>query len=220
MKDAKFIELLNLYVDHQITAEDAALLETEIQRSPERRRIYREYCQMQKACAILAENFATPSRAGGGKVVDFPRARRSRMTFATYAMGALAAAACVAVVFVQRARFTETDVVATPASSAVARNIAASAPVPAAAAAATTLVSTRPALQPAFGGLVRQESPVNTSLAASVPLDWMNRVQLQRVPAQDLWFESRPAEQPGELVFRSQRSNDAQTTLAAFRFQR
>lgn len=219
MKDAKFIELLNLYVDHQITAEDAALLEVEIQRSPDRRRIYREYCQMQKACAILAENFATPSRAGGGKVVDFPRAGRSRLTFATYAMGALAAAACLAVVFVQRGRFAGNDVLASPVSTSAAGNVA-SVPAPAAIAPAANPGSARPALQPAFGGLVRQESAVDTSLAASVPLDWMNRVQLQRVPAQDLWFESRPATQPGELVFRSQRPNEAQTTLAAFRFQR
>lgn len=220
MKDAKFIELLNLYVDHQITAADAALLEAEIQRSPERRRIYREYCQMQKACALLAENFATPARAGGGKVVDFPRAARSPMKFATYAMGALAAAACVAVVFVQRDRFSDADSMGSPVAGEVATMVAASATAPAMAAPAATLVSTRPALQPAFGGLVRQDSPVNTALAASVPLDWMNRVQLQRVPAQELWFESRPAAQPGELIFRSRRPNDAQTTLAAFRFQR
>ncbi len=219
MKDAKFIELLNLYVDHQITAEDASLLEVEIQRSPERRRIYREYCQMQKACNLLAENFATTTPAGG-KVVDFPRATRSRMTLATYTMGALAAAACLAVVFVQRGRFAETELAASPASSAIMSNVATSLPPAASVAVVPTLVSARPALQPAFGGLGRQESAVNTSLVASVPLDWMNRVQLQRVPAQDIWFESRPSAQPGDLVFRSPRSTEAQTTLAAFRFQR
>lgn len=220
MKDAKFIELLNLYVDHQITSEDAVLLEAEIQRSPDRRRIYREYCQMQKACSILAENFATTAPAAGGKVVDFPRATRSRMTLATYTMGALAAAACLAVVFVQSGRFAETEMAASPVPSAIAGNVATSMSPAASVAVAPTLVSARPALQPAFGGLVRQELAVNTSLAASVPLDWMNRVQLQRVPAQDIWFESRPSAQPGDLVFRSPRSTEAQTTLAAFRFQR
>src|SRR5690606_26074347 len=101
MKDSKFIELLNLYVDQQISAEDAAQLEAEIQRSPERRRIYREYCQMQKACVILAETFQTEAPAGG-KIVEAGRVQRSRLTVATYAMGALAAAACVALVLVER----------------------------------------------------------------------------------------------------------------------
>ncbi len=59
MKNSTFIELLNLYVDRQISPADAALLEAEIQQNPQRRKIYREYCQMQKACAILSENFRT-----------------------------------------------------------------------------------------------------------------------------------------------------------------
>ena len=107
MKESKFIELLNLYVDHQITAADAALLETEIQRSPERRRIYRQYCQMQKACVVLAENFRTeaPDAAvsAEGNVGAFAPVRRS-FARGAWAAGALAAAACVALVMVNRSR--------------------------------------------------------------------------------------------------------------------
>ena len=47
MKDSEFIELLNLYLDHEISVADAARLEAEVQGSPARRRVYREYCQMQ-----------------------------------------------------------------------------------------------------------------------------------------------------------------------------
>jgi len=58
MKEREFIELLNLYLDHEIGPADAARLEQEIQRNPERRRTYREYCRMQKACRMLATEFA------------------------------------------------------------------------------------------------------------------------------------------------------------------
>jgi hypothetical protein len=228
MKDSKFIELLNLYVDHQISVEDAALLEAEIQRSPERRRIYREYCQMQKACVVLAETFRTQAPAGG-KIAEARRKGRSRLAFATYTMGTLAAAACVALVFVERNRFsqTNTNTVNVHAPANLDASVASTVPTPAPAAVRVmapapiaTPAAERPALQPAFAGLVRTDAAGHNSLVASVPLDWMNRVQLQRVPAQELWFESRPSAQPNELIFRNARPADQQTSLAAFRFQR
>lgn len=66
MNDREFIELLNLYLDHEITPSDAARLEAEVRSNPERRRTYLEYCRMQKACALLAADFAA----------DRPAARR------------------------------------------------------------------------------------------------------------------------------------------------
>ena len=36
MKDPEFIELLNLYVDHEITSVDAARLEAEVAQNPAR----------------------------------------------------------------------------------------------------------------------------------------------------------------------------------------
>jgi hypothetical protein len=39
MKDNRFIELLNLYIDRQITAEETAELESEIQNSPQRQAV-------------------------------------------------------------------------------------------------------------------------------------------------------------------------------------
>ncbi len=55
MKDHRFTELLNLRLDHELTPAEAAELEAEIQRDPARRRQYREYCRMQRACAQLFE---------------------------------------------------------------------------------------------------------------------------------------------------------------------
>ena len=58
MNDREFIELLNLYLDHEIAPADAARLEAEVRDNPERRRIYLDYCRMQKACGLLAKDFA------------------------------------------------------------------------------------------------------------------------------------------------------------------
>jgi anti-sigma factor RsiW len=55
MKDSRYIELLNLYVDNQLTPGEAAELEAEVQRSPARRKLYAQYCRMHKACTLLFE---------------------------------------------------------------------------------------------------------------------------------------------------------------------
>ena len=52
MKDREFIQLLNLYVDREITADDARRLEIEVASSPERRKVYDQYCRIQKACQL------------------------------------------------------------------------------------------------------------------------------------------------------------------------
>jgi hypothetical protein len=213
MKDSKFIELLNLYVDHQISAADAALLEAEIQRSPARRRVYRQYCQMQKACVSLAENFRTQAPSGG-KVVEFPAANR-RFAAVTYIMGVAAAAACIALVVVNRHTFDRAApadaVVANVASTPVAPVSTPSLPSPA-----------RVELQPAFALSTRDGSLVTPSLVSTdrVPLDWMNRVQLSRLSKEELWFETRPSFQPEDLTFRSHRAFEGQAEMMSFRFQK
>ena len=100
MKESKFIELLNLYIDQQISPDDAALLEEEILRNPRRRQIYGEYCRMHRACTMVLER--NQARNGMeqkvGRVVAFEAPHRFR--WGHYAAG-LAAAACVALVAVQ-----------------------------------------------------------------------------------------------------------------------
>ena len=94
MKDQEFIELLNLYLDHEISEADAARLEAEVQRSPARYRVYREYCQMHKACTLLA-----PAHAAEAPVVTQLESR-SWGWMNPFAVGGLvAAAAAVALVF-------------------------------------------------------------------------------------------------------------------------
>lgn len=56
MTEDRFQELLNLHLDHEATPAESAELETELQRSSVRRRHYRDYCRMQRACAQIFEH--------------------------------------------------------------------------------------------------------------------------------------------------------------------
>jgi hypothetical protein len=110
MKDSKFIELLNLYLDQQIEPADAASLEEEIARNPARRQTYQQYCRMHRACTLMFEQsrptsdvgvkVAMTASAAEEKIRAFPAPSRSH-AWIGYAAG-LAAAACVALVLVQR----------------------------------------------------------------------------------------------------------------------
>lgn len=96
MKHDQFIELLNLYLDGEISQQESADLEREITQNPERRKIYRQYCQMQRACNMLSEKFrdaAETPAAAGDNVVPFPSrpAAHWARTFSMVASGAVAA---------------------------------------------------------------------------------------------------------------------------------
>lgn len=132
MKDSEFIELLNLYLDHEISAADAARLEAEVQSNATRRRVYQDYCRMQKACKVLAEDFATDSDGtADDKIVAFTQARtmqKARNRVQIVAGAFIAAAACLTVVVVGRYRQNASTIPAanvaiqnTPAASAVAQ---------------------------------------------------------------------------------------------------
>lgn len=114
MKEPRFIELLNLYVDQQLSAQEAAELEAEIQQNPARRRTYQQYCRMQKGCALLFEHERTTAPASTAlaramadadrKIVAFPEeAQRRSLWPAGFSIAAVAAAACVALVVVFQA---------------------------------------------------------------------------------------------------------------------
>lgn len=95
MNDKKFIELLNLYVDREVSAEDALLLEAEVATNPSRRKVYDQYCRMQKACSMLSSEVADTSPEMDRQLVAFPVHSLWR---SVPFMATLAAAACVAVV--------------------------------------------------------------------------------------------------------------------------
>ncbi len=127
MKESEFLELLNLYLDHEITAADAARLESEVATNPGRRKTYDAYCRMHKACGMVALDFSATDGtvvAGSDKVVPFDvgvahaAARRRRIV--GYLSGGLAAAACAALAFVGIRTFrasagTDASLAASPA---------------------------------------------------------------------------------------------------------
>lgn len=113
MNEPRFIELLNLYVDQQLSPQEAAELEAEIQKNPVRHRTYRQYCRMQKACAQLFENERQTAPASTAlsramadadrKIVAFPDHSSRRAIWPVgFSIGAVAAAACVAFVLVRQ----------------------------------------------------------------------------------------------------------------------
>lgn len=108
MTHEKFIESLNLYLDGELPPHAAAELEREIAGNLERRRIYRQYCQMQKACGELAERFreeAAPApHFRKGAVVEIPTRRASGDWFRSIALVATGAAAACAVFVAVRQR--------------------------------------------------------------------------------------------------------------------
>ena len=57
MKDNRFIELVNLYIDRQITAAETAELEAEMQSNPQRRAVYRQYCRLHSATKQVYHSF-------------------------------------------------------------------------------------------------------------------------------------------------------------------
>lgn len=122
MNDRRFIELLNLYVDQELSPDQARELEQEIAHRPDRRRIYGQYCRMQRACVRLLEQQAAPaprlaelrtatttaSDAEPVTIIQLPEdevfrsANRGRrgLVWMTWGSGLVATAACVALTLV------------------------------------------------------------------------------------------------------------------------
>lgn len=227
MKDSEFIELLNLYVDHEISAADAVRLEAEVQSNPVRRETYQQYCRMQKACKMLASDFeAAPETSRKVVAFEAPRHRDSRLgTFVAF--GGFAAAACLAFVFVNRNRH-EAPAPATPAIANVApvRDVA---PTPERTG-GIHLVSVPPPQQTAANGnsllLSNQAQPDVLRAAANSNIDprlqWLANVRftpIQRISIEDLRLQRSAT--PGDTrVYEGPRPMDADVEKAAFKFNK
>jgi len=222
MKESKFIELLNLYVDHHISPAEAALLEAEVRNNPDRRQIYREYCQMQKGCTELAANFRAQAPAGGPTLVEF-QPRKSRFGVVAYASGLMAVAAGVAVVFTLRSKQPE-RVAANPAAPTVVSVAAAKSSAPAVA----QTPAARPALQPVFGPRLLTAREQGADLAESSTdqaafAEWMNGIQfssLSGVSVDDLRFDAHANLQPDVRTYRASRPIQGKLEQTAFTFQK
>lgn len=232
MKESKFIELLNLYVDHEINAEEAAALEAEIQQNPHRRAVYLQYCRIQKSCTVLADQFRTEAPQ---PVIASARSRRAAPAWA-YAGGLVAAAACAALVIATNwpgsaatpaQGFTAPNANPVAAATRVAPPVAVAA-VPPSAPAPASAPTTRMDFQPVlvshtlhFASLAAETD--NTLLTAQdqAKLDWLQNVQLSplRVPAENLRFDARATTPTDNRVYAG-RKPIGTAEMTAFQFQR
>lgn len=207
MKDSEFLELLNLYLDHEIGKEDSARLEAEVLRNPERRRIYRQYCQMQKACVLLSEG-AMESAPAEDTALAAAFAPRRSSTGGLWALGAFAAAACAAIV-VARLRLAEhSSPAVAPAASSV--QVAASP-----ASATFAVPSAAQDFRPVF---VARPAAVRAEVADANQFAWMNRIELS--PIQSVSVDKLFAE-PKRALFDSRTTSPGQSVpveTAAFQF--
>ena len=233
MKDSEFIELLNLYLDHEISAADAARLEAEVQSNADRRRIYQDYCRMQKACKILAQDFAEESPdTSDRKIVAFEEARHNtrRRGVSLYVGGTLAAAAaCVALVLATR---THQPAGSNP-SDVNPANVVATTTAP-----ATTTPVTQPANAVAtHRGIERQSlnafslrnaQPDTLALAGTAPNDphlaWIQDVRLTPIqaptPINQLELGTAANPRPENRTFSSSQPLPKDINWVAIRFQR
>jgi len=109
ISDKKFIELLNLYLDHEISADEVRVLEAEILSNPARHTLYRQYCAMHKGCLELARTFAPQSEMTAAQSASLaPKvardleaslASRTKFGWGAWVGGLGLAAACGALVF-------------------------------------------------------------------------------------------------------------------------
>jgi len=246
MKDSRFIELLNLYVDQQLTAAEAGELEAEIKHSSASRRTYQQYCRMQKGCTQLFEqecqsapSTSALSRAlaqAERKVVAFPEQRSPWRQRGVYAAGLAAMAACVAFILVRQVPTP----VATPVASNPAPEVVAVAAIEPTVAPAVQTVAIPPAdpqtteqrrLYTVFP--VRKFVPVQvvsysgeTAAQAEEQPDfnWMKTVELapmRNVGVDEFTTESaNTMQQPASVFINSRRPVQGLYEKAAFQFQK
>jgi len=232
MKQDKFIELLNLYLDHEISLADAAHLEEEIQRSPERRKQYREYCQMQKGCSLIAKKFSELDQTEPVYAQETSRTKRGGVRGWHAGVGALAAA-CVAVVLVLVLQSNQSLEVAESATIAESPTeiLVASAP-------ADDSASSRLAM-PVFPAnntklkTVFSPTLINTPATAEsaraffareteAGFDWMENVQLDPIESDpsEMVFSVDPALKQTPRTYLGRRAFEGQVEMTAFQFQR
>jgi len=227
------MELLNLYIDQQISPDEAALLEAEILRDPQRRRTYRDYCQLHRACTLVFEDAKSRAEAGeAARAIEL--APRHRVAWGYWAAG-LAAAACVTFVTVQGGR-RATSVASSrpPAAVALVPAPRATAPLVAvhmdatapraynfdtASYVADRLTLLAPGRVRNSTSLVIVSGPAGT--AARRPLTAVKNAPSPARPTIEQFVFEQPATAPDTpQVFRVRQTGDNQEQMAAYQFQR
>jgi len=222
MRDSRFIELVNLYIDRQITAEETAELEAEMQDNPRRRAVYRQYCHLHSATKQVYDRFRAQATdpqaaapAGRARIAAFES--RPRANWIHY-VGGLAAAGCLAMVFI-RYNSSSPAPADLPAGVGEPKPAAQVATGPAVTAPAPSLISLRSHTgaepdYPALLATLRQDEPRSFSNPEN---------PANRLPSlfDDGVFEVRPVlPANGQRVFRGKQTPVPQAEFTAFQFQR
>jgi len=235
MNEARFIELLNLYVDHQIDPGEAAELEAEVLRNPTRRRTYNQYCRMQKGCRLLGGHSRSnaPVAVGFIRSLDAAERKIARPVLPSWrspyagAFAACAMAACVAVVYVaNRPETSSPETVAAVHTQPQAAPLAVKMAPPAVAVANHANAPVSPfddssALP--VSGVVRNAREAEIAATDREALAWMQRVD--QLPGgamivDEQAFEGRSTLQPNNRLFQSRHALEGKTELTGFQFQR
>ena len=215
MKDTKFIELLNLYLDHQISETESAQLEAEIRSNPARYRLYRQYCQMQKGCTLLTEKFCAEAPA---KASVAPAGRSHRSAVAYYYAAGLAAAACVALLVVTRPAGTNAGPALAASNPSDVRPVM---PAPVRPTVAEPQEMRTVFTTQALAQLEAQaEGSALFTAAGPSSFEWMNELRLHPVQSVPVVFESAPDRTPERDAFRSRRPFQATVEMTAYQFQK
>ena len=216
MKDREFIELLNLYVDREISAEDALRLESEVVASPKRREVYDQYCRMQKACSMLSDDIAEATPAPEVTIVQFPT--QSPWHIGQFALGIAAAAACAVGIVTYKLRDTSRYLAVADSPVAAVRPVQAPTPL--------GLVGDSEAMKPVFStrALAQHVFAAAEGPAPVSQLNWIGDIQMPPVfTAANSEFLINPrTDIKAAALTDAQGQGDSQepAEMAAFRFQR
>jgi len=211
MNDQEFIELLNLYIDHEIGAEEASRLETEVMGNPNRRKIYDQYCRMQKACLTLARTtdaFASKPASAAARISPF-RAWAGRL----YGGSLVAAAACVAIALIVRQSQSGHPTAVVHPSLEESPGLAQRPPTPA----LQSVVYLKPVLSD-------QPKPILIETEQAPHLNWIGQIHVapvQQFQTADLLFTNKPADlKPADRLIRAPQSIEESVEMTAFTFQK
>jgi hypothetical protein len=226
MKESKFIELLNLYIDQEISREESQLLEAEIAANPDRRKIYLQYCRMHRASVMLVDSFktektpsvsklATAARKVDDKIALFPDQTPSPRLRWAFAVGGLAvAAACVTFMVVKRhssmpsTGLQPSDVTAALAPATMNEFVA----------------SITPERTRSSSLFMREVQPDALQRQATfVGLDWVDQVKLpplRVIPVDATVFERKSSLRQDPRSFQGSRPVNGKVETTAFQFQK
>lgn len=233
MNDTRFIELLNLFVDHQISPVEAEELERELTRSPVRQRTYRQYCRMQRASQSLFEGIQRQAPAcdtladaleqADAKVMAFRTSSLRRHSFWPLAGSALGGAAAVFAVVVwmttrpvsmaPEARPMPTAAEAKPLHSSAESSVATLAPHVLPEAEVLALPAAYVLSPPTSSNMTNEGEAETWLLEVDLP-------PLRRVGETELALEPRSIEVKDTTLLRSREAAAANAEFIGFQFQR